>query len=414
MTRSLRIGLGLVWLLASAAASAHAATTWYVDASAPAPGSGTLASPYASIAYALAQPTTVSGDTLLVAPGAYSGPIPVSKGVTVRSSGGPAVTHIVPGAIGDTVSMGNPSAVLEGFSISGVSYDSGVVVQLSGGTLRRCVVTGNIHGFYTGIEVLQGTVESCTISGNRIGIAGVTHFSGALTLRNSIVADNLQEDYTNNLFGPVDYCAGLDGDPKWLTYGIGNLPVDPQTHFAQYGQPELQAGSPCIDAGDPLGPPDPDGSRMDIGALPFDRLFLPGPTIYCTGKVNSQGCVPAIGYQGQASASSASPFLVTASQIVPNRVGLLFYGFAPGSMPFQGATHCVQTPTPRTTAQSSGPGGVCGGSFSFDMNAWIQSAADLRLVPGTLVCAQYWYRDPGEPAGFDTGLSDAIQFAIAP
>jgi hypothetical protein len=413
MARASRLVLSVSSLLLAGVASP--ATTWYVDASKPAPGNGTLASPYASIAYALAQPTTVNGDTLIVAPGAYFGPISLSKGVTVRSSDGPQVTHIVAGTVGDTVGMGNALAVLEGFSIAAVSYNAGVVVQLSGGTLRRCVVTGNIHGFYTGIEVFDGTVESCTISGNLIGIAGVAHFGGTLALRNSIVADNLMKDYDEgSLNGPVDYCAGLDGDPYWLTHGTGNLPGDPLTHFAQFGQPELQPGSPCIDAGDPLGPPDPDGSRMDIGAIPFDRLFQAGPQTYCTGKVNSQGCVPAIAFQGQASASSSNPFSVTASQVVPERIGLLFYGFAPRAAPFQGGLHCVQPPTPRTTAQSSGPGGLCGGSFSFDMNPWIQSGIDLRLVPGTLVCAQYWYRDPGEPAGFDTGLSNAIQFSIAP
>jgi hypothetical protein len=414
VTRSRRIGLGLVWMLASATASAQAATTWYVDASAPAPGSGTLASPYASIAYALAQPTTVAGDTLQVAPGTYFGNVLLSKGVTVRSTGGPQVTRILPTTPADTVSIANALAVLDGFSISGVGGDAAIVVQLENGTLRRCVVAGNMLGFYVGVEVTQGTIESCTIVGNRVGISGLTHFSGQLTLRNSIVAHNVQEDYTGNLFGPVDYCAGLDGDPYWLTHGVGNLPIDPQTHFPLYGQPQLQDGSPCIDAGDPLAPPDPDNSRLDIGAIPFERTFLPGPTIYCTGKVNSQGCVPAIGFQGQASFSSASPFLVTASQVVPNRVGLLFYGFASRAMPFQGGTHCVQPPTPRTAAQSSGPGGLCGGSFSFDMNPWIQANGDLRLVPGAVVCAQYWFRDPGEPAGFATGLSNAIQFAIAP
>lgn len=407
-------GLGSILATLLLASVAAPATTWYVDASAAAPGNGTLASPYASIAFALAQPTTVAGDTLLVAPGTYSSNLTISKGVTVRSTGGPLVTRILPNMGSDTVFLAHAQAVLEGFSITGVGGDVALIVSLSNGTLRRCIVSGNMYGFYMGVEVTQGTIESCTIVGNRIGIAGLTHFAGQLTLRNSIVANNLQEDYTNNLFGPVEYCAGMDNDPYWLTHGVGNLPMDPQTYFPAFGQAQLQPGSPCIDAGDPLAPPDPDGSRLDIGAVPFDRNFTPGPSIYCTAKLNSQGCLPAIAYQGQASFTSASPFLVTASQIVPQRIGLLFYGFGPRAAPFQAGVHCVLPPTPRTTAQSSGPGGPCGGSYSLDMNAWIQSEVDMRLVPGAVVCAQYWYRDPGEPAGFNTGLSDAIQFAIAP
>jgi hypothetical protein len=407
-------GLGSILALLLFAGAALPATTWYVDASAPAPGNGTLATPYASIVYALAQPTTVAGDTLLVAPGTYIGNVSVTKAVTVRSSGGPLSTRILPNTAGDTVILGHAQAVLEGFTITATGGGASLIVTLSNGTLRRCVVSGNIYGFYMGVEVTQGTIESCTIVGNRVGIAGLTHFSGTLTLRNSIVANNLQEDYTGNLSGPVEYCAGLDNDPYWLSHGVGNLPMDPQTYFPAYGQPQLQPGSPCIDAGDPLAPPDPDASRLDIGAVPFDATFEPGPITYCTAKLNSQGCTPAIGFQGQASVTSASPFLVTASQIVPQRIGLLFYGFAPRAQPFQGGLHCVVPPTPRTTAQSSGPGAPCGGSFSFDMNAYIQSALDQRLVPGTLVCAQYWYRDPGEPSGFANGLSDAIQFWIAP
>ena len=47
-------------------------TTWYIAAGAPAPGLDTEASPYASLQYAIDRPTTVEGDTLLVAPGTYT------------------------------------------------------------------------------------------------------------------------------------------------------------------------------------------------------------------------------------------------------------------------------------------------------------------------------------------------------
>ena len=36
------------------------------------------------------------------------------------------------------------------------------------------------------------------------------------------------------------------------------------------------------------------------------------------------------------------------------------------------------------------------------------------LVPGALVYCQWWSRDPLDPAGFGTGLSDALRFGIAP
>lgn len=59
---------GLISLIASPAA---ASSTWYVDAAGGGPGSGAQLDPYTSLQYAIAQPTTMDGDTLLVAAGVY-------------------------------------------------------------------------------------------------------------------------------------------------------------------------------------------------------------------------------------------------------------------------------------------------------------------------------------------------------
>jgi hypothetical protein len=132
--------------------------------------------------------------------------------------------------------------------------------------------------------------------------------------------------------------------------------------------------------------------------------------VYCTAKLNSELCLPAIGWSGLPSTTSSAPFLVSASQLVANKNGLLFYGHARHAGSFQGGTLCVQSPVRRTPVQSSGGAGPCGGAFSFDMNAWIQSGADPLLVSGATVDCQYWYRDPLD--SFGTGLSDALEFLI--
>ena len=78
---------------------------------------------------------------------------------------------------------------------------------------------------------------------------------------------------------------------------------------------------------------------------------------------------------------------------------------------------CIQTPVKRTPIQNSG-GNVgpddCSGAFGYDFNGRIQSGVDPSLVAGAVVFAQYWYRDPLDPAGFGTGLTDALQFTIEP
>ncbi|MFM7296108.1 MAG: DNRLRE domain-containing protein [Planctomycetota bacterium] len=143
----------------------------------------------------------------------------------------------------------------------------------------------------------------------------------------------------------------------------------------------------------------------------------PAPTPYCTAKVNSLGCVPAIGSSGTADFNAGSGFPITLSNTLNQKSGLLFYGtLGPAAAPFQGGTMCVQSPVLRTTAQNSGgsatPANDCSGSFSYDFNVRIASGVDPLLTVGRLVCAQYWSRDPA--ATFTTNLSNALRFYIYP
>lgn len=170
----------------------------------------------------------------------------------------------------------------------------------------------------------------------------------------------------------------------------------------------------AIDAGDPTAPLDPDGSRADIGPLPFDASWTPFE-VYCTAQVNSLGCTPAIGAEGNASASATVPFAITCSNTLNNRTGLLFYGYGPRATAYQGGFLCVASPVRRTALLDSGgssTGTDCSGVFAFDFNAHLQSGADPLLEPGVEVFAQFWSRDPG--ASFPTHRSDALRFAVLP
>lgn len=134
---------------------------------------------------------------------------------------------------------------------------------------------------------------------------------------------------------------------------------------------------------------------------------------YCTGKLNSDGCVPSMSWSGAPSVSSVAPFDIRCNDAIALKNGLLFYGYAPKNAPFQGGTLCVQSPTRRTPAQNSGgtpPPSVCAGSYSYDFNARIQAGVDSNLVAGATIYAQWWSRDPG--ASFTVGLSNAISFVI--
>ena len=129
------------------------------------------------------------------------------------------------------------------------------------------------------------------------------------------------------------------------------------------------------------------------------------------------GAGPAISSSGVASATSANPFLVDASDVLNQKFGLLFYGTTQAALAFQGGTLCMTLPVTRTNVQTSGgsaSGTDCTGSYSFDVNAWIQGGSDPSLVAGVQMCCQYWMRDPQDPTGFATSLSNALEVTIAP
>src|SRR5688572_26152965 len=168
------------------------------------------------------------------------------------------------------------------------------------------------------------------------------------------------------------------------------------------------------------------GNRLATGAYyeaewdgeAYVYVLSTDPVVYCDAKPNSQGCLPAIGFSGTASLSLPQPFLISAAQVLNSTNGILFYGFGSASIPFQGGTLCASPPVRRTALQDSGgtppPAVDCTGTYSFDMNAYAQAGGDPIFAPGVEVSAQYWYRDPNDPAGFGTGLSDALGFVFHP
>jgi len=139
------------------------------------------------------------------------------------------------------------------------------------------------------------------------------------------------------------------------------------------------------------------------------------PTFYCTGQLNSAGCLPSLSVEGRAfpSATLGSDFLVRASKLLPGKSALFFYGTnGRASAPFLGGTLCVAGPQRRTPLGTTTSGAGCQGLFFFDFNAHIASGIDPTLVAGAVVSGQVWSRDSGAPNG--TNLTNAIEFEISP
>lgn len=114
-------------------------------------------------------------------------------------------------------------------------------------------------------------LDHCTIAGISRGVSAAwkdnaTSGNIEIHLSNSIILaeDPLHSDFGPEKFVNVTYCNSAE---YWL--GTGNITGDPQFSNPQQGDYTLLPGSPCVNAGDPLYPLDPDSSRTDMGCFVF-------------------------------------------------------------------------------------------------------------------------------------------------
>ena len=91
---------------------------------------------------------------------------------------------------------------------------------------------------------------------------------GAATVRNCLVSHATAESFTCDALSSLQVSYTLSDTE--LVPGMGNLFAEPQFLRPSQDNFALQTGSAAVDAGDPATPRDPDGSRADMGALPFD------------------------------------------------------------------------------------------------------------------------------------------------
>jgi hypothetical protein len=138
------------------------------------------------------------------------------------------------------------------------------------------------------------------------------------------------------------------------------------------------------------------------------------PSVYCTSKVSSSGCVPVIASSGQPSLSNPGGFTVSANGLEINQNGIQFFGTSgPDTLPFQDGTLCVLSPLYRLAIKNSGGAASCSGSFSYTLaDLLAHPSGGPLVVAGQQINQQGWFRDP--PAASTTGLTNGLQYVVCP
>jgi outer membrane protein assembly factor BamB len=258
------------------------------------------------------------GDTVCVDPGTYYECITLKNDVRVWSIRGPEET-ILDGQQECTVVSApelQTTAVLDGFTITNGNgtWGGGVSIYRGGATIRNNAIVGNTAfcggGVYMigSLEYPNPIIANNLIMGNDadLGDAIYANNSWARLLNNTVVnngagsGDGTQAIgfYSSSptiknciVWGNGDDLSGTavatysdieDGDP-----GTGNISADPKFVDPANGDFHLQAGSPCIDTGDPGSPADPDGTRADMGAYYYQPAFLLVPSVAHAPGANS-------------------------------------------------------------------------------------------------------------------------------
>ncbi|MBU1937342.1 right-handed parallel beta-helix repeat-containing protein, partial [bacterium] len=213
---------------------------------------------------------------------------------------------------GGGISLCNGSAVIENCTINNNSavWGGGGVKFLGTGSqqiLRNCVISNNFaQDRGGGLVCYSGaspSIINCTISGNASPRDGGVYCAfSSPTISSTVIAFSVGAaiGFNHSPSCQIEYCdiygGGFDFDdgPSGAPLSIGELVVtnanidscdtyyniflDPLLADTAAGDFSLSLDSPCIDAGDPSLPRDPDSTVTDIGAFFFDQKLVILPT----------------------------------------------------------------------------------------------------------------------------------------
>lgn len=147
--------------------------------------------------------------------------------------------------------------------------DKGISIgSQSNALIRRNVVYDCDLGVAVKDSFAVAQIDQNTFYGNRQAVAcyekSALRGGGKAFVKNTILSTSTESSIFFD--GKSQILVSYSLSDREPLPGTGNLLADPALVHPSTGNFELAPGSPCMDAGDPFSPNDPDGSRADMGA----------------------------------------------------------------------------------------------------------------------------------------------------
>ena len=305
-----------MFVLAALSLFAAPQSIWVVDASAPGPGTGTAADPYSRVDYAVAQATTINGDTLEIADGTYANEQIVlgSKELVLEAAPGAAPVLVSLG--GESLLTGDASSrlIARGLQFQSPSGSSG---PQQGGAIR-----------FSGSELV---VEDCSFTGLDATLGGAVYASGGpVTLRRVDFAFSCSAQWRGGAIWSDSSSVTIEAstirgsapydDGGGIFFNGGTLEI---TDSTLRGNAQAYGGALNMAQGDLI------LRRCDITGRSFEDYF--GGGLYQQGGTSViEGCTfqDCIAIRGGAIYSQASSMTLTDSVFFNNRTTSIITGNA--------------------------------------------------------------------------------------
>jgi len=159
----------------------------------------------------------------------------------------------------------------------------GIYTYRSNPSLENITITGNSAWQGGGISCSESSpnLVNCIVSENT-GDYGIYVYSGSPSITFSDFYNNENGNFYNCGTGVgMNVTTNANGDSCDVYY---NIQMNPCFVDTANGDNHLQSISPCIDAGDPNSPKDPDGSIADMGAYPYFQSSIQGTIVLSGGS----------------------------------------------------------------------------------------------------------------------------------